>query len=71
MIKGRYVAQIEVDFQYTGKDGDYKMMHDRIQSEWLDNTIAELVSKVFVGGTSAITVTKQYGDVTETKEGEE
>ena len=68
MIKGCYVAQIEVAFQYAGKEGDYKMMYDRMHSEWLDTTIEELVSEVFKGGIIDITVTKQYGDVTEIKE---
>lgn len=73
MIKGRYVAQIEVDFQYSGDKVDYKTVYDRIHGDWIDNTVEEAIGKVFRSDKHepVIKITKQYADVTEIKENEE
>lgn len=70
MIKGRYVAQIEVDFKYDGYNAEYKTVHDRIYGEWINRSITAAVMGVFGGGNPLVAVTKQYAEVAEIKEGE-
>lgn len=70
MIKGRYVAQIEVDFAYEGQKACYPEIHDRLHGEWIDKAIREAVGEIFYGSVNSITLTKQYVDVTEIKEDE-
>ena len=71
-LKGRYVAQIEVDFEYDGQRTSYRRVHDRIHGEWIDNAIKDQIRKIFVSDNREpkIIVTKQYADVTELQEEE-
>ena len=64
MIKGRYVAQIDIDFQYDGDKEDYEMIHEMTHGEWLDNEIVKAVSGIFNSdGEHSVIVTKKYACV--------
>ncbi len=72
MIKGRYVCQVEVDFEYDEKDLKikYAELHDRVMGDWINHAMQEAVVEVFKGMDSGfITVTKQFADITQ--EGEQ
>lgn len=70
MIKGRYVCQIEADFEYDSKSLKigYPELRDRVTGEWLKKMIGEAVKDIFFSGNPKIKVTKQYADVYEVKE---
>lgn len=73
MIKGRYVCQVEVDFEYDRRElrqVPFPEVHDRITGEWIDKTVSEAIASIFHSGNPKITVTKQYADVYEV-EGEQ
>lgn len=65
MIKGRYVCQVEVDFQYDNQEKKimYKELRDRLYGEWINTAISEAVEEVFYGGNPRIIVTRMLGDV--------
>jgi len=69
MIKGRYVAQIEIDFEKL----DLKKMtlgevRERLRGEWMPKAVAEAVGGIFHASDADITVTTQYADVYEVTE---
>lgn len=70
MITGRYVAQIEVDFQYDSKQPKitFKELEDRVHGGWLDDVVGKAVGEIFLSGHPKITVTRQYADVVEKEE---
>lgn len=73
IVKGRYVAQVEVDFEYDRRDlrqVPFPEVHDRLTGEWIDKIVAEAIASIFHSGNPKITVTKQYVDVYEV-EGEQ
>lgn len=67
MIKGRYVAQIEVDFVYDSKQPKitFDELHERVHGGWLDGVVGKAVGEIFYSGDPKITVTRQYADVVE------
>ena len=72
IVKGRYVAQVEVDFEYGRRDlrVPFPELRDRLTGEWIDKIVAEAIAGIFYSGNPKTTVTKQYVDVYEV-EGEQ
>ena len=70
MIKGRYVAQIEVDFEYDSKQPKitFDELHERVHGGWLDDVVGKAVGEIFSSGKPRIVVTRQYADVVEKEE---
>ena len=67
MIKGRYVCQIEVDFEYDEEKLKiyYGDLCDRLMSDWMEQTFTAKVEGIFESGNPKITVTRQYADIVE------
>ncbi len=73
-VKGRYVAQVEVDFEYDNcvlRTTSFSEVNERIKGEWIDKVVSETIADIFHSGNPKITVTKQYADVYEVQKGEE
>ena len=68
MIKGRYVAQIEVDFEYAGANASYEEIHERLHGDWIAVATERAIFNIFSTGKPKITVTKQYANVVEDEE---
>ena len=66
MIKGRYVCQVEVDFEYDEEilELDYDNMRDRVMSDWMERTFTAKTEEIFAHGCPKITITRQYADIT-------
>lgn len=69
MIKGRYVAQIEVDFEKEDSRVPVAEMRDRLRGEWIHWAVEVAVRRIF-DKKAVIAVTTQYADVYEATEGE-
>lgn len=67
MIKGRYVAQIEVDFEKENPRVSAAEMQDRLRGEWIQTAVKQAVRLIFDEKT-VIAVTTQYADVYEVGE---
>ncbi len=69
MIKGRYVAQIVVDFSYDKKPEEtYKRLQERFNSDWIENALAFWMKRIFNNGKPQIKVTRQLVDVVRSDE---
>lgn len=69
--KGRYVAQIEIDFTAdlgTLNKVSFAEMSDRMHNGWMERTVAHVLETVVKGSYGEITVTPQYADVYEVEE---
>lgn len=64
MINGRYVAQIEVDFEKEDSRVPVAEMRDRLRGEWINRAVEEAVRRIF-DEKAVIAVTTQYADVYE------
>lgn len=66
--KGRYVAQIEIDFT-ADLDSLNKVtfaeLNDRMRNGWMERTVSHALETVVKGSYGEITVTPQYADVYE------
>ena len=64
IIKGRYVAQLEVDFEF--KDGDLRADIDKVRSDIINGTVNNIVKEEleeFFGDEGiTLTLTQTYGD---------
>lgn len=69
--KGRYVAQIEIDFT-ADLDSLNKVtfaeLSDRMRNGWMERTVSLALETVVKGSYGEITVTPQYADVYEVEE---
>jgi len=67
MIKGRYVCQVEVDFEYDEDKLNitYGEVCDRLMSDWMERAFQARIAEIFKGGDANITVTRQYADIVE------
>lgn len=68
MIKGRYVAQVEVEFEKETAKVPVDEMRDRLRGEWIQTAVEQVVRGIF-DKQAVITVTTQYADVYEGEEG--
>lgn len=68
MLKGRYVALVEVDFKCEEFEVDVKELSQRFHGEWMEKTMAAAIGRMFkrVGG--SVKVTRHYADLIETEE---
>ncbi|WP_298535726.1 hypothetical protein [uncultured Methanobrevibacter sp.] len=70
MIKGRYVAQIEIDFSYIRlSENQYEMAHAKLYSGWMEEAIEHHLNEIFYSANPQIKVTRQLADIC--KEGDE
>ena len=67
MIKGRYVAQIEIDFQTEETNIGLEEIRNRMRNGWLSNAIEEKTKEIF-DDMAEINITQQYADVWEANE---
>ena len=69
--KGRYVAQIEIDFT-ADLDSLNKVtfaeMSDRMHNGWMERTVANVLETIIKGSHGAVTVTPQFSDVYEVED---
>lgn len=69
--KGRYVAQIEIDFT-ADLDSLNKVtfaeMSDRMHNGWMERTVASVLETIIKGSYGAVTVTPQLADMYEVEE---
>ena len=69
--KGRYVAQIEIDFT-ANLDSLNKVtfaeMSDRMHNGWMERTVANVLETIIKGSYGAVTVTPQFADVYEVED---
>lgn len=65
MIKGRYVAQIEIDFSYHSNPSksEFEFSYDKLHSDWMEKAIKYHLNEIFYGGNTQIKVTKQLADI--------
>lgn len=71
MLKGRYVALVEVDFECEESqiEIDAKELNERFHGEWMEKTMAAVIGKMFKGVGGSVKVTRQYADLIETEDG--
>lgn len=72
MIKGRYVAQIEIDFSYMSgarpqSESGLNTFRERLGDVWMEKAIKHYLRKIFQGGETDIKVTRQLSDIYETE----
>lgn len=67
MLKGRYVAQVEVDFQCEESqiEIDAKELCERMHGGWMEKTMAEVIGQMFKGVNGSVKVTQQHADLLE------
>lgn len=72
MLKGRYVALVEVNFKYEESqiEIDAKELNERFHGEWMEKTMATVIGQMFKGAHGSVQVTRQYADLVEV-EGED
>lgn len=72
IIKGRYVCQIEVNFEYDEDELniEYGKLYDKFMSDWMERTVQKQVEEIFEGGNLEIIVTRQYADIVRKEEEE-
>lgn len=69
--KGRYVAQIEIDFTAdldSLNKVSFAELSDRMHNGWMEQTVASVLGPIVEGSHGAVTVTPQYSDVYEVEE---
>lgn len=69
--KGRYVAQIEIDFTAdldSLNKVTYAEMSDRMHNGWMERTVASVLETIIKGSCGAVTVTPQFADVYEVED---
>lgn len=69
--KGRYVAQIEIDFTAdldSLNKVSFAELSDRMRNGWMERTVANVLETIIKGSHGAITVTPQLADVYEVEE---
>ena len=73
MIKGRYVALVEVDFKCKESqiEIDAKELNERFHGEWMEKTMATVIGQMFKGVHGSVKVTRQYADLVEVGETDE
>ena len=68
--KGRYVAQIEIDFDIEKNEG--MLTFEEIKKKTVGGELTDAISDVIVGevidGYGTVTVTQQYADMYEVEE---
>lgn len=73
-LKGRYVAQIVIDFDIEEQEGTGMLPFEEIKKKTTDGELTDLIKDVVVGEIiddyGTVTVTQQYADVYEVEEGE-
>ena len=68
MLKGRYVALVEVDFKCEESqiEVDAKELNERLYGGWMEKTMATVIGKqMFSGVHGSVKVTQQYADLVE------
>lgn len=67
MLKGRYVALVEVDFKCEESqiEVDAKELNERFHGEWMEKTMAKVIGQMFKGVHGSVKVTRQYADLVE------
>lgn len=70
MIKGRYVAQIEVNFEYSKDEMKVTLQEvkERLHGEWIKKTITYAMEGIFKGGNVLFEVTTMYADAIQVEE---
>ena len=70
MLKGRYVALVEVDFKCEESqiEVDVKELNERFHGEWMEKTMATVIGQMFKGVKGSVKVTRHYSDLIETEE---
>ena len=71
MLKGRYVALVEVDFKCEESqiEVDSEELNERFHGEWMEKTMATVIGKqMFAGVHGSVKVTRQYADLVEVGE---
>lgn len=69
--KGRYVAQIEIDFTVdldSLNKVTFAEMSDRMHNGWMERTVANALKTIIKGSYGAVTVTPQLADMYEVEE---
>lgn len=70
--KGRYVAQIVIDFDILEQKGTRMLPFEEIKKKTIDGELTDAIKDVVVGeivdGYGTVTVTQQYADMYEVKE---
>ena len=70
MLKGRYVALVEVDFKCEESqiEIDAKELCERMHGGWMEKAMAEVIGQIFEGVQGTVKVKRQYADLIETEE---
>lgn len=73
MLKGRYVALVEVDFkcEMSQIEVDSEELNERFHGEWMEKTMATVIGQMFKGVNGSVKVTRQYADLVEVGETDE
>ena len=70
--KGRYVAQIVIDFDILKREGTRMPPFEEIKKKMIDGELTDAIKDVVVGEViddyGTVTVTQQYADMYEAKE---
>lgn len=76
--KGRYVAQIVIDFDILEQKGTGMLPFEEIKKKAIDGELTDAIRDVVVGDVGeviddygTVTVTQQYADMYEVEEGQE
>lgn len=73
--KGRYVAQIVIDFDILEQKGIGMLPFEKIKKKAIDGELTDAIKDVVVGEViddyGTVTVTQQYADMYEVEEGQE
>jgi len=68
MVKGRYVAQVEIDFCYKGNASTCDEIRERMNNGWLDNTIKEQVEHIVDYSDHHVRVTRIFANIIDATE---
>lgn len=69
--KGRYVAQIEMDFTAdldSLNKVSFAELSDRMRNGWMERTVSNALKTIVKGSYGAVTVTPQLADVYEVED---
>ncbi len=70
MIKGRYVALVEVDFRCKESQIklDTKELRERMNGGWMEEAVSKMVGAIFKGVRGTVKATRQYADLVEVED---
>lgn len=72
MIEGKYIAQVEVNFEYDGElfGITFEELNERVTKGWLDRRIGEQIEQIFGEDNAKIIITRMTAFIKNSNEKE-